>query len=291
MPHSRNARSILVGAVIYDPKVSVIWDIIKEFFAAEGCPIDTVFYTNYELQVKALLEGHVDIAWNSPLAWVDALARSGGRARALAMRDTDRDRVTHIVARRDSGLGAGDGLSSLSGLKGKTIATGASDSPQATLLPLHLLRRNGLVAGRDFQLRRFDLLVGKHGDHIGGEREAFACVARGEAAAGAMLDLNWQSWTADGTIDPARFEILATTPRFDHCNFTALDRFPAEASSRWTEVLMRMSYDNPAHREMMDMEGLKAWLPGRTEGYRDLTDAVREERFFEDREDVQGLES
>ena len=41
-----------------------------------------------------------------------------------------------------------------------------------------------------------------------------------------------------------------------------------------------MSYDNPLHREMMDMEGLKAWLPGRTSGYRDLTAAVEEQHFF-----------
>ena len=40
-------KPILVGAVIYDPKVSVIWDIIGEFFRAEGCEMDTVFYTNY----------------------------------------------------------------------------------------------------------------------------------------------------------------------------------------------------------------------------------------------------
>jgi len=75
-------KPILVGAVIYDPKVSIIWDIIKSFFAAEGCPIDCVYYTNYELQVSALVERHIDIAWNSPLAWVDAQARTGGRCRA-----------------------------------------------------------------------------------------------------------------------------------------------------------------------------------------------------------------
>ena len=57
-------KPILVGAVIYDPKVSIIWDIIKSFFAAEGCPIDCVFYTNYELQVAALVERHIDVAWN-----------------------------------------------------------------------------------------------------------------------------------------------------------------------------------------------------------------------------------
>ena len=121
---------ILVGAVVYDPKVVVIWDIIKDFFQHEGCPIDYVFYSNYELQVDALLSGHIHIAWNSPLAWVDAQRRSGNACRALAMRDTDRDRVTHIIVRRDSGI------QSVTELRGKTVATGAKDSPQATLLPI-----------------------------------------------------------------------------------------------------------------------------------------------------------
>ena len=32
---------------------------------------------------------------------------------------------------------------------------------------------------------------------------------------------------------------------------------------------------------MMDLEGLKAWLPGRTSGFGPLSDAVAAERFFE----------
>src|SRR5262245_16332861 len=123
---------VLVGAVIYDPKVSVIWDIISDFFRTEGCPIDCVYYTNYELQVRALGDRHIDVAWNSPLAWVDAQRRTGGRCRAIAMRDTDRDRVSHILVRADAGIRA------LGDLRGRTIATGAKDSPQATLLPLHV---------------------------------------------------------------------------------------------------------------------------------------------------------
>jgi len=268
-------KPILVGAVIYEPKVAVIWDIIKEFFVAEGCPIDCVFYSNYELQVTALLQGHIDIAWNSPLAWVDAQRRSGGRCRALAMRDTDRDRKTHIVVREDAGLRR------LEDLRGKVVATGAKDSPQATLIPLQLLRRHGL-AGGDVQVRRFDVLVGKHGDHIGGERDAIECLKQGEADAACVLDLNWERWTADGTADPWRHTIVATTPPFDHCNFTVAEDFPEKQAKQWTQVLFRMSYDNPAHREMMDMEGLKAWLPGRTTGYELLSEATQDQGYFAD---------
>ena len=83
---------------MYDPKVSVIWEIIRDFFESQGCPIDVAFYSTYELQVTALLDGSIDIAWNSPLAWLDAQRRTGGACRAIAMRDTDRDRS--VVFRR-----------------------------------------------------------------------------------------------------------------------------------------------------------------------------------------------
>jgi ABC-type phosphate/phosphonate transport system substrate-binding protein len=77
-------KPILVGAVVYDPKVVTIWEIIKEFFEAEGCPMDFVFYSNYELQVDALLKGSHDVAWNSPLAWIEADRQSGRTCRATA---------------------------------------------------------------------------------------------------------------------------------------------------------------------------------------------------------------
>ncbi len=125
------------------------------------------------------------------------------------------------------------------------------------------------------------MLVGKHGDHVGGERDAFESLKSGAAAACAMLDLNWDGWTKDGTIDADQFTVVAETDRFDHCVFTARDDFAPAAERRWLDALFAMQYDNPAHREMMDLEGLKAWLPGRTSGFGPLADAVVAERFFE----------
>ena len=268
------SKPILVGAVLYDPKVSVIWDIIQDFFEENGCPIDVVFYTNYELQVASLAKGHVEIAWNSPLAWLDTVRQTAGACRAIAMRDTDQDRVSHWIVRKNGAV------KSVADLKGQSVAVGASDSPQAKLIPLGLLERNGIDPETDLTVKRFDVLVGKHGDHIGGELDAFKCLQSGNAAASAMLDLNWNAWTKDGTIDPNQFEILATTDRFDHCVFAVKSDFPAELEKRWLDVLFSMSYENPLHREMMDMEGLKEWKPGRTTGFAALTTAVEQQKFF-----------
>jgi ABC-type phosphate/phosphonate transport system substrate-binding protein len=268
-------RPILVGSVLYDPKVAVIWEIIARFFASRRVAIDCVFYTNYELQVEALLGGHIDIAWNSPLAWIDAQRRSHGRCRALAMRDTDRDRRTHWLAK------AGGAVRSVPELRGRTVAVGAKDSPQATLLPLHHLTRHGIEPGRDVNVLRHDVLVGKHGDHVGGERDALQALVDGRAAAAAVLDLNWALWRSDGTANPAEIVVLDSTAPFDHCNFTVTEAFPEITARRWTEVLLSMDYGNPEHREMMEMEGLKRWLPGRESGYTALAAAAEAANYFE----------
>lgn len=268
-------QPIKVGAVIYDPKVVTIWQIIADFFEAEGCPIDTVFYKDYELQVDGLLNGEIDIAWNSPLAWVDCVLRSGNACRGLAMRDTDQDRVTHIIVRK------GAGIETLPDLRGKTIAMGATDSPQATLIPIHFLQKNSLSANSDYTVKNFNVGVGLHGDHVGGELDALKDLMAGDTDAATVLDLNWERWCADGTADGERLRVLGTTDRFDHCIFACRNEFDADEERRWLDVLFRMSYDNPDHREMMDLEGLKEWRPGRLTGFGPLTAAVAEQRFFE----------
>jgi phosphonate transport system substrate-binding protein len=191
------------------------------------------------------------------------------------MRDTDQDRVSHIVVKKSSG---NEGVEDL---KGKIVAVGAKDSPQATLIPLSYLQTHGLEPGKDFQVKRFDVLLGKHGNHVGGEHDAFRCLERGDADASTMIDLNWQAWIKDGTIDSNAYKILATTDSYDHCAFTVREDFPRDIENRWLQALYSMSYDKPKHREMMDMEGLKKWLPGRTTGYGPLGEAVERFHFFQ----------
>ena len=98
--------TLLMGAVAYDPKVVTIWDGFKEFFAERDLDFDYVLYSNYERQVQGHFAGQYHVAWNSPLAWIqaDRVAKARGRtARAVAMRDTDCDLTSLIVVKADSG--------------------------------------------------------------------------------------------------------------------------------------------------------------------------------------------
>jgi ABC-type phosphate/phosphonate transport system substrate-binding protein len=259
--------TLVLGAVAYDAKVVPIWDGFQRWFAERGFTFDYVLYSNYERQVEQHFAGAFDVAWNSPLAWIEAervAAARGRSARAVAMRDTDQDLTSLIVTRSDAGL------AELADLRGKTLGVGASDSPQATLIPLLHLAEAGLEPGRDVEVRRFDVLVGKHGDHIGGERDAARALMQGEVDAACMIDGNHLLFGQEGTLPAGATRILARTAPYDHCNFTVLDGAPDERVQRFGELLLSMSYDDPATRPLMDLEGLKAWVPGRTSGYGQL---------------------
>ena len=264
------SKSITLGAVAYDPKVVTIWEGFKAWFAKQGLSFDYVLYSNYERQVEAHFAGHFDVAWNSPLAWIEAerLGRERGRAaRAIAMRDTDQDLTSVVVVRADSPI------RSIADLAGKTLALGASDSPQATLIPLEHLAQAGLDPASDLELRRFEVGVGLHGDHIGGERDAARALVAGEADAACMIDGNHLLFSSEGTLPSGSTRILTQTGVYDHCNFTVLDGVAAPIG-RFTELLLGMSYDDALVRPLLDLEGLKVWRAGRTSGYELLNAAV-----------------
>lgn len=272
------AAPLILAAVAYDPKVVTIWEGFKEYFAAQNFAFDYILYSNYESQVEGHLAGHCHVAWNSPLAWIEAerlAKRRGRKASAIAMRDSDRDLTSVIVARK------GAGIDNLADLSGRRVGVGATDSPQATLIPIETIAASGLDPVRDFEVIHFNIGEGKHGDHIGGERDAARALMVGEVDACCILDANRLLFAREGTLTTAATAVIAETEPFDHCNFTVLDDAPQEQVARFVEILLAMSYADPAVRPLLEMEGLKQWLPGRTSGYGALNRAVDRSGFLD----------
>lgn len=274
MSNSSAAKPLRIAAVAYDPKVVTIWEGFKDYFAKRGVDIDYVLYSTYDAQVDANLSGAADVAWNSPLAWVKSQIATRGTCRAIAMRDSDRDLTTKIIVRATSNI------SSLAELKGKTLAVGASDSPQATLIPLGMVAEAGVDPRSDCRVLYHNVMVGKHGDHVGGERDAAKALASGVADAACVLDANYPVFINEGTLDPGTTRVLATTAPFDHCNFTTRGDLPEQRVAPFLDALLGMSFQDPEIRGFMEMEGLKKWLPARTSGYAQLERAVERFHFY-----------
>jgi phosphonate transport system substrate-binding protein len=260
-------ETLLVGAVAYDPKVVTIWEGMREHFKKDGVPMDFALFSNYERQVQELLAGHIDIAWNTPLAHVRVQKRTDGKSLSLGMRDSDRDFRSKVIVRKDAGIKA------LTELHGKAVAVGSRDSTQARILPLHYIEREGVDVSA-LRLLAFDTDLGKHGDTGTSEIDVLAALADGRAQAGVVGDLVWSIEQAAGRIDPNRIEVLWTTPGYDHCMFDALPSLANDRREAFCKTLFSMQWDNPEHRRVLELEGLRQWMPPREEGYDSLRAAL-----------------
>ena len=265
------SNRLLLGAVAYDPKVVAIWDGIKQYVNGTGPEMDYVLFSNYEAQVDALLEGFIDIAWNTNLAYVRTYKRAEGHCRAVAMRDTDVNFSSVLL------VGGRTGIKSLGDLRGRTLALGSRDSGHAAILPLYYLKREGIDFRKDGRLLRFDLDVGKHGDTGNSEAAVLEAVISGEADAGAVGDPFWARALEERSFSPEKARAVWSTPTYHHCNFTVLRGIDDARIGMWVDALLKMDYNNPVQRPLMDMEGLKRWVPAGTDGYRTLFEAVEEQ--------------
>ena len=268
-------KKLKVGAVLYDPKVSVIWQMIEDYYKENGAEIEAVYFKDYDLQVTALENKEIDIAWNSPLARLDSHLRLAGKDKFGPMRTTDRDLCTYMVVRKDRGF------KNVSDLKGKKIGFGAIDSPQARLIPIKFLRDNGLEFGKDYEEVRFDIGVGLHGDHVGGEKDAMYAMIDGKTEASFVLAPNFEAWLKDGSVDENVVEVLAKTEKFDHCLFSSHQDVSDEDLKEFSDIMLKMDYSNEKEKEIMDMEGLTKWVEGRTTGFEQITEANKYLNFLE----------
>ncbi len=275
------SETIWVGAVAYTPKVVTIWEGMRRYFHEEAqLPVEVVLFQSYEAQVRALLAQpgeagpHIDIAWNTNLAYLQADEWSDHACRPIAMRDTDLGWMTKIVAV------SGGPISTVADLKDRTLALGSRDSGHAAILPVYFLAEQGLREGSDYRTLRFNSDVGKHGDTGASEVEVVRAVLDGRADAGAIGSPFWITVRNEHLVPEGALREIWSSPAYNHCMFTARPDLDREQGHRFAEALAAMSYDNPAHREILDAEGLQRWLPPHLDGYGALREAAEQQGFF-----------
>ncbi len=276
-----NLRTLWLGAVAYHAKVVPIWEGMRRYFHDEArLPIEIVLFQTYEAQVQALLaDGHdlaprIDIAWNTNLAYLQTIEWSHGRSTPLAMRDTDLGWTTKIIAL------AGGPVKSVADLRGRTLALGSRDSGHAAILPVHFLEDLGLREHVDYTPLRFDTDVGKHGDTGTSEVDVLRAVADGRADAGAVGSPFWAGVQAQKLVPDGSVVEVWSSPPYSHCMFTARPGLEPELADRFGKALRGMSFDNPAHRLVLEAEGLKRWIPADSSGYESLHAACARQGFY-----------
>ena len=276
-----SVRTIWLGAVAYDPKVVPIWEGMRRYFQDEAqLDVEIILFQSYEAQVRALLlaDGEpgprIDIGWNTNLAFLQAREWSAKACRPIAMRDTDLGWTTVIIAP------AGGAVSSVADLRGRTLALGSRDSGHAAILPVHFLAEQGLREGRDYQSLRINTDVGKHGDTGTSEVEVLRAVLDGRADAGAVGSPFWSGVQSQQLVPAGALSVVWSSPAYSHCMFTARVGLEADLEKRFTDALLRMSFDNPMHKPILEAEGLRRWIEADVSGYGSLDAACRAQGFF-----------
>ena len=145
--------TVIIGAVSYCDSVSSIWEGMRQYFDRSGVKLDFILFTSYERQLEYLLAGHIDIAWNGPVAHA-RLQRLVKDPISLGMRDVDRDFVSYILSTKDSEV------RNVKDIENRRLATGTYDSPQAYILPMHYLTAQNVDLST-LDVIRFDKDIGK----------------------------------------------------------------------------------------------------------------------------------
>ncbi len=275
------SRTIWVGAVAYDPKVVSIWEGMRRYFHDEAhVPVEVVLFQSYETQVAALLASpdeplpRIDIAWNTNLAYIQADAWSDKRCRPIAMRDTDVGWMTKIVAV------TGGPVAGLADLKNRTLALGSRDSGHAAILPVYFLQREGLAEGKDYQTLRFNTDLGKHGDTGTSESDVIRAVLDGRADAGAIGSPFWNAVRNERLVPEGALTEIWTSRPYNHCMFTARSDLDPALEHQFAKALFGMSFDNPAHRPVLEAEGLRQWIAPQLDAYAELREASLQQGFL-----------
>ena len=265
---TETGRPLLIGATAADTKRAVlIWNANRKYFHEQGLPVEYALYSTYDALCSHLLAGHVDIAWNAPMAHAQSLLADVG-CRTLAMRDTDEDVHTLLVARSDSGL------QTLTDLSGRRVALGLDTSSELWLIPVAQMAADGLDPRTDCDLVELMPRTYPNLQEWIDDPTIFDAVVDGHADAGVIFEPWLPALTRRRGIEADDITVLWRSRPYSHCAFTSRPGLDRATSDRFVELLLAMDPDDEEIAEMMRMEHLSKWVLAGDDGWRDLMDAV-----------------
>jgi ABC-type phosphate/phosphonate transport system substrate-binding protein len=254
-----------IGAVAYAPYVVTVFEGIKNHFTRMGLALDWVLYSNYNALVDAFVSREVDLAWNGPLAYVKIRRRLPGGSCVVAMRDMDVNFTTQFITHPDSPI------YTVQDLRGKRFAFASRGSVQAGLLAYYFLKQAGLHPNTDLALATFS--EDRRQDGPAGETGVIALVRSRQYDAGAVSAYTLRTLQEKGQMQAGEVRVFWRSPGYSHCCFTAHGDIDATVADRITAAFTTMRQDNPAHRQVLELEGCQGFVPGTAEGY-DLLEAA-----------------
>jgi ABC-type phosphate/phosphonate transport system substrate-binding protein len=268
-PNTRQSV-VRIGAVAYAPSAVTVFENVRRYFAKHGMPVDYVLYSNYDSLVEALHKGHVEIAWNTPLAHAQYHLLAGGQSQTLVMRDVDCGYRCKLLVRKSSGISAPRGL------QGKTLVLGSRESAEAVVLPVYFLKKEGVDFDK-VKVLSLDKEVDFRGNPCCSPVHVLKALGEGRGDAGIIGERMWNDLVSQKSPQIEGLEVVWTSQPFSHCVFTASKDFDKEVGARFTRLMLAMDGRDECTSEVLRLEGAKQWVAGSPDGFEVLLQALRKE--------------
>lgn len=225
-----------------------------------GMPVKFVPVIDYAATVEGLANKKLDIVWYGGFTSVQAVRRSGGKATRLVMRREDAEFKSVFVTRPDSGI------TGLSDLRGKTFSFGSVSSTSGHLMPRYFLLKNGINPDTDF---------GQKPAFSGAHDATALWVEGGKVDAGALNFLVWDKLVQNKKVDRNKVKVFWTTPPYVDYVWTARSELDPSLMERFTVALLKLDYNNPQHREILDLQRTKGFVRAKDEDWKGIEDAAK----------------
>ena len=182
---------------------------VADYLAKElAVEVQYIPVKSYAAAITAFRNNQVQLAWFGGLSGVQARRLVPG-SEALAQGYEDQYFKSYLIAHKSASLKLADVLPL--DLKGKTFTFGSKGSTSGRLMPEFYLREQFNAAPEEIFSR-----VGFSGDHS----RTIAQVQAGAYQVGAVNYSVWESELAEGKIDPAKVQVIWTTPTYPDYQWT-----------------------------------------------------------------------
>jgi phosphonate transport system substrate-binding protein len=235
-----------------------IYQPFADYLSKEiGIPVKFTPVVDYAATVEGLAASRLDMVWYGGLTSVQA-ARQAKGARRIIMRKEDAEFKSHFIALKQSNI------KSLTDLKGKTFAFGSVSSTSGHLMPRYFLLKNGINPEKDFSKFSFS----------GAHDATAAWVEAGRVDAGALNFLVWDKLIETKKVDAEKVGVFWTTPPYVDYVWSVRAGVDKATVDKITKAFLKLSYDNPEHKRLLDLHRTKGYIPARDEDWKSIEEAA-----------------
>jgi phosphonate transport system substrate-binding protein len=232
--------------------------LVKYLESRVGMKVEFTPVTDYAAAVETMVTRKIDLAWFGGFTFVQANARSGGKMIPIVQRAEDATFRSVFITTDPS-------IRQLSDLKGRDFTFGAQSSTSGHLMPRNALLKAGIDPERDFHRIAYS----------GAHDATIAAVAAGRVQAGALNVSVWEKFVEEHKVDTSKVRVFYTTPPYHDYNWTVHADMPAALREKLTQAFLDLRPDDPASKEILELQRASRFIPTQASNYRDIEAAAR----------------